>query len=104
MPTYQYKCDDCGHEFEEFQKITDDPLEECPSCGGTIHRIITGGAGFLLKGSGWYATDYRSDSYKKAAAKDSVDTPISKSTGKTSSDSSTKKEKKENKDQKGMAA
>lgn len=70
MPTYQYQCEGCGHEFEEFQRISEDPLDTCPKCGGKAHRIITGGAGFLLKGSGFYTTDYRGDSYKKEAEKD----------------------------------
>jgi putative FmdB family regulatory protein len=106
MPTYQYKCDDCGEEFEEFQKISDDPIEECPSCGGRTHRLITGGAGFLLKGSGWYVTDYRSDSYKKEAAKETADIPKGKTdkSDKKSTESTAQKDKKEDKSQKGMAA
>jgi putative FmdB family regulatory protein len=71
MPTYQYQCTECKHEFEEFQKITDDPLQFCPECDGKIKRIISGGAGLLFKGSGFYITDYRSDGYKKDAARDS---------------------------------
>jgi len=70
MPTYQYRCDHCGHEFEEFQSILDDPLNKCPKCGKKPKRIITGGAGFLLKGSGFYTTDHRSESYKAAARKE----------------------------------
>ena len=70
MPTYQYKCNNCGNEFEEFQTITEPPLEKCPRCGQKPRRIITGGAGFLLKGSGFYTTDYRSESYKAAAKKE----------------------------------
>ena len=70
MPTYEYGCNLCGHKFETFQSITAKPLTECPSCGGPIERIIGTGAGFIFKGSGFYITDYRSDSYKKAAAKD----------------------------------
>jgi putative FmdB family regulatory protein len=70
MPTYQYKCPHCEHEFEEFQSITEEPISTCPQCGKQPRRIITGGAGFLLKGSGFYTTDYRSESYKAAAKKD----------------------------------
>lgn len=77
VPTYQYKCDDCGHEFEEFQNITEAPISKCPQCGRKPRRIITGGAGFLLRGSGFYATDYRSESYKAAARKDAQPTPSS---------------------------
>ena len=58
MPTYEYKCDTCAHQFETFQSIKDDPLETCPSCGGTIKRLIGGGNGFIFKGSGFYITDY----------------------------------------------
>jgi|WetSurMetagenome_2_1015567.scaffolds.fasta_scaffold1014364_1 putative FmdB family regulatory protein len=70
MPTYQYKCSKCGEVFEAFQKMSDPPIKECPHCQGRVERIISGGAGFLLKGSGFYATDYRSSDYKKAAAAD----------------------------------
>jgi len=91
MPTYQYKCNSCGHEFEEFQSITEAPLDKCPKCGKKPRRIITGGAGFLLKGSGFYTTDYRSESYKAAARKDteasSAASSSSDSTAKTKSDS-----------------
>lgn len=83
MPTYQYKCLACGHTFEEFQAITDRPLDECPVCGGNVERLISGGAGFLFKGSGFYITDYRSDDYKKAAKKDK---PADKQKAKTSDD------------------
>ncbi|RKX23197.1 MAG: zinc ribbon domain-containing protein [Candidatus Zixiibacteriota bacterium] len=78
MPTYQYKCENCGFEFEEFQKISDSAIETCPKCKGKIRRIISGGAGFLLKGSGFYATDYRSESYKKEAALDSPGKAVEK--------------------------
>jgi putative FmdB family regulatory protein len=59
MPTYEYICIDCSHEFEEFQKMTDSVLKECPQCGGTLQRKIGGGAGLLFKGSGFYITDYK---------------------------------------------
>jgi putative FmdB family regulatory protein len=78
MPTYQYKCPQCGHEFEEFQKMTDLPIEVCPKCKGKTHRLVSGGAGFLFKGSGFYITDYRSSSYKEAARKESGDSSSSK--------------------------
>lgn len=51
MPTYEYLCDSCGHEFEAFQKITDDPISDCPECGGTVRRLIGTGGGFIVKGS-----------------------------------------------------
>ena len=84
MPTYDYRCSVCGHEFEEFQLITDDPLKECPKCGGKIERLIGAGGGFIFKGSGFYTTDYRSDSYKKAAKAD-TSTGGSESTAKKES-------------------
>ena len=68
MPTYEYECKKCGHEFERFQKISDPPLKRCPKCRGAIRRKIGSGAGLIFKGSGFYITDYRSDSYKKAAS------------------------------------
>ena len=71
MPTYDYECDACQHKFELFQKINDSVKRKCPECGKTkLRRLIGGGAGFLFKGSGFYITDYRSDSYKKAAEAD----------------------------------
>ena len=87
MPTYQYRCTHCGYDFEEFQSITEPPLSKCPKCGQKPRRLITGGAGFLLKGSGFYTTDYRSESYKAAARKDGeVPTPSVKPGGGSSSD------------------
>lgn len=62
MPTYDYKCLDCGIKFEEFQKMTDDPLTVCPNCGGHIKRLIGAGAGPIFKGSGFYQTDYKNNS------------------------------------------
>ncbi len=59
MPTYEYKCNDCGYLFEEFQKISDEPLSTCPKCGGTVKRLIGAGAGPIFKGSGFYHTDYK---------------------------------------------
>jgi putative FmdB family regulatory protein len=59
MPTYDYGCTKCGHEFEEFQSITAPPLETCPQCGGKVQRRINGGAGLIFKGSGFYLTDYK---------------------------------------------
>ena len=70
MPTYQYRCNECRHEFSEFQSITADPLSTCPECGGAVKRLISGGAGFLFKGDGFYTTDYRSENYKQAEKAD----------------------------------
>ena len=92
MPTYQYRCNECSHEFSEFQSITADPLSTCPECGGAVQRLISGGAGFLFKGDGFYVTDYRSENYKKAEKADkessSSKTEGSKSDGAGSSDAS----------------
>jgi putative FmdB family regulatory protein len=71
MPTYEYRCEACGHELELFQGITEAPKRKCPACKKSkLRRKIGGGAGFLFKGSGFYLTDYRSDSYKKGADAD----------------------------------
>lgn len=67
MPTYDYECPD-GHRFELFQKMSDDPVAMCPECGKKAKRMISGGAGFLFKGEGFYTTDYRSEDYKKKAS------------------------------------
>lgn len=67
MPTYDYRCP-AGHEFERFQRMSDDPRAECPECGKEAERVISGGAGFLFKGEGFYITDYRSEEYKKKAS------------------------------------
>jgi putative FmdB family regulatory protein len=75
MPTYEYRCPSCGNEFEKFQRMSDEPVAECPSCGASSERRLSGGAGLLFKGSGFYITDYRSDSYKKAASSDGGSSP-----------------------------
>jgi putative FmdB family regulatory protein len=67
MPTYDYECPK-GHTFETFQKMTAKPGAKCPKCGARARRKISGGAGFLFKGAGFYITDYRSDDYKKKAS------------------------------------
>jgi len=71
MPTYDYICDSCSHEFEAFESIKADPQTVCPECKEPkLRRKIGAGAAILFKGSGFYQTDYRSDSYKKGAAAD----------------------------------
>jgi putative FmdB family regulatory protein len=78
MPTYHYVCSKCGHEFEYIQSMKDDALERCPKdrCArkpwgrGKVQRQMSGGAGLIFKGSGFYITDYRSEGYKEAAKKD----------------------------------
>ena len=72
MPTYDYKCSACGHRFELFQSMRHRPKRKCPECGrNALERLIGTGAAVLFKGSGFYQTDYRSESYKKAAAAES---------------------------------
>ncbi len=70
MPTYEYRCKTCGHEFELLQLFAEKPEKVCPACGGEVERLISAGAGLMFKGSGFYITDHRSDSYKKAANAD----------------------------------
>lgn len=71
MPTYDYRCDECGHEFELFQLISDPVKRRCPECGRLkLKRLIGTGGAIIFKGSGFYQTDYRSDSYRKAADKE----------------------------------
>jgi putative FmdB family regulatory protein len=67
MPTYEYRCPACGTDFEKFQKMSDPPVAECPACGAAAERRLSGGAGLLFKGSGFYITDYRGEGYRKAA-------------------------------------
>ena len=69
MPTYEYRCPK-GHHFELIQKMSEQPLAECPDCGAESERQISVGAGFLFKGDGFYTTDYRTDAYKKDASKE----------------------------------
>jgi putative FmdB family regulatory protein len=70
MPTYEYECTRCGHRFERFQSMTEEPVRRCPKCRCKVRRLFGTGAGVLFKGGGFYETDYRSESYKKAAEKE----------------------------------
>ena len=81
MPTYEYECTKCNKQFEMDQKISDPPRKRCPDCRGKVIRIISGGGGIILKGSGFYVTDYRSDDYKKSAEADKPKSESSKSPG-----------------------
>ncbi len=82
MPTYEYQCDACNHNFEVFQSITASPKRKCPKCGKMkLRRLIGPGAAIVFKGSGFYTTDYRSESYKKAAAADRKPASSSSSSG-----------------------
>ena len=101
MPTYEYSCEKCGQNFDAFQSMRDEPFRQCPKelCRlpkwghGKVKRLLGTGAGLIFKGSGFYSTDYRSDSYKEAAKKDSAPktaeagekSPASKDTAKSPS-------------------
>lgn len=67
MPIYEYRCSDCGHKLEALQKLSDSPLTDCPACGKARLSKLVSAAGFQLKGSGWYATDFKSSGAKPAA-------------------------------------
>lgn len=102
MPTYDYECDACGHTMEVFQGINDKVLTKCPKCGKKkLRRLFGTGAAIVFKGSGFYQTDYRSESYKKGekAAKEakSESKPDSKKESSSSSKSETKSSSKETK-------
>jgi putative FmdB family regulatory protein len=78
MPTYEYQCDACQHNFDEFQGFSEAPLKKCPKCRKPkLRRVFGTGAAVLFKGSGFYQTDYRSESYKSAAKADQEATPKS---------------------------
>jgi putative FmdB family regulatory protein len=73
MPTYEYECESCHHHFEEFQNMKDKPIEKCPKCGKKVKRLISAGAGFIFKGSGFYITDYKKNSASTASTKPKVE-------------------------------
>lgn len=86
MPTYEYICDACQHEFEKFQSIKADPISVCPECGKAhVRRKISSGAGILFKGGGFYETDYRSAGYTEAAKKEAGDGGAAKTEAKAES-------------------
>jgi len=83
LPTYDYTCDNCGHEFEREQRITEEPIEKCPKCGKPKARRMIGGGGFILKGGGWESDLYSGPSNRSKSTKSD-----SKESSATSSDSS----------------
>ena len=92
MPTYDYECNACGHEFELFQSISAPVKRKCPECGKLkLRRLFGTGAAVVFKGSGFYETDYRSDSYKKGAEKEKKASDKSSEPKKSDDTSSTKK-------------
>ncbi len=80
MPTYDYKCLNCGYRFEYFQKITDEPLKTCPKCGGEVKRLLSGGLPPIFKGNGFYETDYKN---KRNGSNGSTKTTVSQSNSKS---------------------
>ncbi len=92
MPTYEYKCNKCEEVFEVFQKITDEPLKECPVCGGEVKRLVSGGAGIIFKGSGFYTTDYKGSNSTKTAESLSAQSKNGSDDTKPSAKEETKKE------------
>ena len=89
MPTYEYECLDCKIHFDEFQRMSDSKLRKCPKCGGRLNRIISGGAGLIFKGSGFYITDY-----KKSGSTDPNKKPVVKKTDEKTVTAADKKEEK----------
>jgi putative FmdB family regulatory protein len=88
MPTYEYHCDACDHNFDEFQSMSEAPLKKCPQCKKSrLRRVFGTGAAILFRGSGFYETDYRSESYKQAAKADTEAAGKSSSNGTTGTDS-----------------
>jgi len=77
MPTYDYKCNECEHEFEKFQSMTAKPDKKCPECGGKVQRLIGTGAGVVFKGSGFYETDYKKSSVSTSSAEKPAAKPCS---------------------------
>ncbi|MBN2353324.1 MAG: zinc ribbon domain-containing protein [Spirochaetales bacterium] len=83
MPTYEYRCKMCGHQFEAFQRISDEPLKKCPKCGKPVERMISSGMGIIFKGSGFYSTDYKKSKANEAPAKKPVAKDTTKEPSKT---------------------
>jgi putative FmdB family regulatory protein len=91
MPIYEYRCTRCGHEKEVLQKLSDPPLTECPACGKSTLGKLVSAAGFHLKGSGWYATDFKGGSKPKEGSQEAQD----KSESKAKSEGESKREGKD---------
>jgi putative FmdB family regulatory protein len=93
MPLYEYKCENCGRQFEKIQKFSDPPIDVCPHCGkGPVHKLLSSPA-IQFKGSGWYVTDYAKKSPGDSAGKSSgADSDSSSSAGDSSADTSKKTE------------
>ena len=102
MPTYEYECNACHHKFEKFQSITAAPTRKCPECGKSkVRRLIGAGGGIIFRGSGFYQTDYRSDSYKTAASADKSSSSPSSTEATSTASSGTESKKSEAKSDSG---
>jgi putative FmdB family regulatory protein len=88
MPIYEYRCDSCGHQEDHLQKVSEKPLSVCPACGKRTYKKMLSAAGFQLKGSGWYATDFKTTGKKPAEKKSESKTETSKG-GESKSDTKT---------------
>ena len=93
MPIYEYRCGECGHQEDHLQKVSEKPLSKCPACGKKAYKKMLSAAGFQLKGSGWYATDFKTTG-KKPAEKKADLKPDAKAEGKAESKSESKTESK----------
>jgi len=94
MPIYEYRCEDCGHQADHLQKVSERPLSKCPACGKKAYKKLLSAAGFQLKGSGWYATDFKTAAKKPAEKKvelKSEDKSEAKTEAKTEAKPETKK-------------
>ena len=90
MPIYEYRCAECGHQEEHLQKLSERPLTKCPACGKKAYKKQLSAAGFQLKGSGWYATDFRNSGAKPAAKTGGTDKSDTKTDAKAGAKSDTK--------------
>ncbi|HPN38246.1 MAG TPA: zinc ribbon domain-containing protein [Melioribacteraceae bacterium] len=94
MPTYEYKCNDCGVVFEKLQKFTEEPIKVCPECGGAVKRLIGSGAGLIFKGTGFYITDYKKNESTKKSTTTTSTSPNIAATETNTNTSATKTETK----------
>ena len=101
MPTYDYICENCGYKLEQFQAIKAKPIRKCPACGKReLKRLIGSGSGIIFKGSGFYQTDYRSESYKKGEKSEKSSTAEKKTTTESKDSKSSEKTKPDTKNKK----
>jgi putative FmdB family regulatory protein len=91
MPIYEYQCEACGHVFETLQRISEEPLKECPECGKPALKKLVSAAAFRLKGGGWYETDFKTGGKKNVAQGDKKPAASSESKGKSGSTATAKK-------------